>query len=69
MVIELESEYEFCKTFIKNIKKFLDRKDYTGLKLYIDKEENYVENCRMLSKSAEEKYLDSLVKDLDIPNG
>lgn len=69
MVIELESEYEFCKTLIKNIKKFLDRKDYTGLKLYIDKEENYVENCRILSKSAEEEYLDSLVKDLDIPNG
>lgn len=69
MVIKMKSEYDFCKTLIKNIKKYLERKDYNGLKLYIDKEEDYIKNCQILSKNVEEEYIDSLVKDLDIPNG
>lgn len=46
----------------------MERKDYNGLRLYIDEREKYVENCRIMSKNKEEEYIDSLVKDLDIPN-
>ena len=46
----------------------MERKDYSGLRLYIEEREKYVENCRIMSKNKEEEYIDSLVKELDIPN-
>ena len=46
----------------------MERKDYAGLRLYIEEREKYVENCRIMSKNKEEEYIDSLVKELDIPN-
>ena len=42
----------------------MERKDYTGLRLYIDEREKYIDNCIINSNSAEEDYIDKLVKDL-----
>ena len=41
----------------------MERKDYTGLALYLDEKEKYVDCC-VPSKDPEEEYLDKLVKDL-----
>ena len=64
----MDSELKVCKEMIKKIKWYMERKDYNGLRLYIDEREKYDENCRIMSKNKEEEYIDSLVKDLDIPN-
>lgn len=64
----MDSEFKICKEMIKKVKWYMERKDYNGLRLYIDEREKYVENCRIMSRNKEEEYIDSLVKDLDIPN-
>ena len=64
----MDSELKICKEMIRKIKWFMERKDYNGLRLYIDEREKYVENCRIMWKNKEEEYIDSLVKDLVIPN-
>jgi len=56
-----------CKEILKKVKWYMERKDYSGLRLYIEEREKYVENCRIMSKNKEE-YIDSLVKELDISN-
>ncbi len=61
----MEENYNLSLEIIKDIKKYMDRKDYNGLRLYLDEKEKYVENCRILSKTKEEKYIDTLVKELD----
>lgn len=43
----------------------MERKDYAGLRLYLDEEEEKVEKSRKMSKNVEAEYIDSLVKDLD----
>ena len=64
----MDSELKICKEMIKKIKGYMERKDYNGLRLYIDEREKYVENYIIMTKSKEEEYIDSLVKDLDISN-
>ena len=50
----MDSELKICKEMIRKIKWFMERKDYNGLRLYIDEREKYVENCRIMSKNKEE---------------
>ena len=47
----MDSELKVCKEMIKKIKWYMERKDYNGLRLYIDEREKYVENCRIMSKN------------------
>lgn len=61
-------ELKLCEEIINKVKRFMERKDYNGLRLYIEEREKYVENCRIMSKNKEEEYIDSLVKELDISN-
>ena len=61
----MEENYNLSLEIIKDVKKYMDRKDYNGLKLYLDEKEKYVENCRILSKKKEEEYIDTLIKELD----
>ena len=64
----MENELKMCKEILKKVKWYMERKDYSGLRLYIEEREKYVENCRIMSKNKEEEYIDSLVKELDISN-
>ena len=64
----MENELKMCKEILKRVKWYMERKDYNGLRLYIEEREKYVENCRIMSKNKEEEYIDSLVKELDISN-
>lgn len=41
-----------------------ERKDYNGLKLYIDEKEKFIDNYIINSNNAEEDYIDKLVNDL-----
>lgn len=61
-------ELKICKEIINKVKWYTERKDYNGLRLYLEEREKYVENCRIMSKNKEEEYIDSLVKELDISN-
>ena len=42
----------------------MERKDYDGLRLYLDEKEKYIDNCSIVSKNEEADYIDELVKDL-----
>lgn len=68
LVINME-ELKICKEIINKVKWYMDRKDYNGLRIYIEEKEKYVETCRIMSKNEEAEYIDNLVKELDIPNG
>ena len=54
-----------CEEIIKEVRWYIERKDYAGLKLYLDEKEKEVEKSRKMSKNVEAEYIDSLVKDLD----
>lgn len=54
-----------CEEIIKKVRWYMERKDYAGLRLYLDEEEEKVEKSRKMSKNVEAEYIDSLVKDLD----
>ena len=54
-----------CEEIIKEVRWYIERKDYTGLKLYLDEKEKEVEKSRKMSKNVEAEYIDRLVKDLD----
>lgn len=54
-----------CEEIIKKVRWYIERKDYAGLRLYLDKKEKEVEKSRKMSKNVETEYIDSLVKDLD----
>ena len=57
-------ELELCKEIIKKVKWYMERKDYDGLRLYLDEKEKYIDNCSIVSKNEEADYIDELVKDL-----
>ena len=46
------------------VKWYTERKDYNGLKLYIDEKEKFIDNYIINSNNAEEDYIDKLVNDL-----
>ncbi len=54
-----------CEEIIKEVRWYVERKDYAGLRLYLDEKEKEVEKSRKMSKNVEVEYIDSLVKDLD----
>lgn len=54
-----------CEEIIKKVRWYMERKDYTGLRLYLDEKEKEVEKSREISKNVEAEYIDSLIKDLD----
>lgn len=54
-----------CEEIIKEVRWYIERKDYAGLRLYLDEKEKEVEKSRIMSKNVEAEYIDSLVKDLD----
>ncbi len=54
-----------CEEIIKKVRWYMERKDYVGLRLYLDEKEKEVEKSRIMSKNYEAEYIDSLVKDLD----
>lgn len=58
-------ELELCKEIIKKVKWHMERKDYNGLRIYIDEMEKKVEKCRIMSKNVEAEYIDNLIKGLD----
>ena len=64
----MDEEFKMCEEIIKKVRWYIERKDYTGLKLYLDEKEKEVEKSRIMSKNVEAEYIDSLVKDLDVPN-
>lgn len=54
-----------CEEIIKKVKWYMERKDYDGLRLYLDEKEKEAEKCRIMSKNVEAEYIDNLVKDID----
>lgn len=57
-------ELKICKEIINKVKWYTERKDYNGLKLYIDEKEKFIDNYIINLNNAEEDYIDKLVKDL-----
>lgn len=57
-------ELKLCLEIIKRVKWYMERKDYDGLRLYLDEKEKYIDNCSIVSKNEEADYIDELVKDL-----
>lgn len=57
-------ELKLCKEIIKKVKWYMERKDYDGLRLYLEEREKYIDNCSILSENTEVDYIDNLVKDL-----
>ena len=57
-------ELKICKEIINKVKWYKERKDYNGLKLYIDEKEKFIDNYIINSNNAEEDYIDKLVNDL-----
>lgn len=57
-------ELKICKEIINKVKWYTERKDYNGLKLYIDEKEKFINNYIINSNNAEEDYIDKLVNDL-----
>ena len=57
-------ELKICKEIINKAKWYTERKDYNGLKLYIDEKEKFIDNYIINSNNAEEDYIDKLVNDL-----
>lgn len=57
-------ELKICKKIINKVKWYTERKDYNGLKLYIDEKEKFIDNYIINSNNAEEDYIDKLVNDL-----
>lgn len=61
----MNGEFKMCEEIIKEVRWYIERKDYAGLRLYLDEKEKEVEKSRKMSKNVEAEYIDSLVKDLD----
>lgn len=61
----MNEEFKMCEEIIKEVRWYIERKDYAGLRLYLDEKEKEVEKSRKMSKNVEAEYIDSLVKDLD----
>lgn len=57
-------ELKLCKEIIKKVKWHMERKDYNGLRLYLDEKEKYIDNCSITAKNKEAEYIDELVKEL-----
>lgn len=57
-------ELKLCKEIIKKVKWYMERKDYDGLRLYLEEREKYIDNCNIVSENKEADYIDDLVKDL-----
>lgn len=57
-------ELKICKEIINKVKWYTERKDYNGLKLYIDEKEKFIDNYIINSNNAEEDYINKLVNDL-----
>jgi len=57
-------ELKLCKEIMKKVKWYMERKDYDGLRLYLDEKEKYIDNCSIVSRNKEVDYIDELVKDL-----
>ena len=57
-------ELKICKEIINKVKWYTERKDYNGLKLYIDEKEKFIDNYIINSNNAEVVYIDKLVNDL-----
>ena len=57
-------ELKICKEIINKVKWYTERKEYNGLKLYIDEKEKFIDNYIINSNNAEEDYIDKLVNDL-----
>ena len=47
-------ELKICKEIINKVKWYTERKDYNGLKLYIDEKEKFIDNYIINSNNAEE---------------
>lgn len=57
-------ELKICKEIINKVKWYTERKDYNGLKLYLDEKEKYINNCSIEIENEESEYIDELIKDL-----
>ncbi len=56
-------ELKLCEEIINKVKWFMERKDYNGLRLYIEEKEKYVNNYISKVNTAEEDYIDNLIKE------
>lgn len=57
-------ELKLCTEIIKKVKWYIERKDYNGLRLYLDEKEKYIDNCSITIENEESEYIDGLIKDL-----
>jgi len=57
-------ELKLCEEIINKVKWFVERKDYNGLRLYIDEKEKYVNNYISIVNTAEKDYIDNLIEGL-----
>ena len=57
-------ELKLCEEIINKVKWFMERKDYNGLRLYIDEKEKYVNNYISIVNTAEKDYIDNLIEGL-----
>ncbi len=57
-------ELKLCTEIIKKVKWYMERKDYDGLRLYLEEKEKYIDNCSIAIKNEESEYIDELIKDL-----
>jgi hypothetical protein len=58
-------QFSTSRKIIKKAKWYMNRKDYEGLRLYLDEEEKNIENHQKISKNKEAEYIDTLIKKLD----
>lgn len=56
---------DVCDDILKTTKKYIEKKNYEGLKEYIERKEKYVEICRKKQKNETSEYIDKLVVSLD----
>ena len=59
-----QEELKLCEEIINKVKWFMERKDYNGLRLYIDEKEKYVNNYISIVNTAEKDYIDNLIEGL-----
>lgn len=60
----MENSFNLCNEIISKVRWYMDRKDYNGLRLYLDQKEKSIEKAAILCENNESKYMDDLVKDL-----
>lgn len=62
--MNMDNDLKICMEMINKVRWYMERKDYNGLRLYLDEREKYINNYT-IPANEDEKYMDSLIKNLD----